>query len=66
MQTFGHELAESSFGGKSSFVHLSREKATPADEVLLYTPNELSIPTQENNVLLSAKVLDLLSLEARA
>ena len=47
MQTFGHELAEGSFGGKSTFVHLRREKATPADEVLLYTPNELSIPKKE-------------------
>ena len=66
MQTFGHELAESSFGGESTFVHLRREKGTAADEVLLYTPPELRIPTQGHNVLLSAEVLDLLSLEARA
>ena len=48
MQAFGHELAESSFGGKFTF------------EVLLYTPPELSILTREHTVLLSAEVLDLL------
>ena len=60
MQAFGHELAESSFGGKFTFVDLRRERARAADEVLLYTPPELSIPTREHTVLLSAEVLDLL------
>ena len=60
MQAFGHELAESSFGGKSIFVDLRREKARAAEEVLLYTPPKLSISTREHTVLLSAEVLDLL------